>query len=107
MDSAFFKTHGKYEKDECTRTFAYVGRFLFGFAQVESRVDDAIAKLLDLETLPWVLTVSLLDLRKKLQIIQFGCKRQNQQTGWLFGPVNELHDVRNTLVHSRFIPDYG
>jgi hypothetical protein len=107
VDSAFFKTQQKCERDECTNSFAYVGRFLFGFAQIESHLDALIKTIFSLEHLTWVLTIVLLDLRKKIQFIEFGCKHQNQPQGSLFGLINELHDIRNMLVHSRFRPDYG
>lgn len=107
MDSNFFTTHKTYEKEEVAKAWAHVGRFMWGFAQVENGIDVLIGKYFGLNKITWTLIISTLDFRKKLQFLELGCKFQKIDPPVVFSAINELHDIRNMIAHCRFVPDYG
>jgi hypothetical protein len=107
MDSEFFRTFEQNEKDECTKICAYAGRYMFAFGQIESRVDKLIARLFNFDRFTWTVLITLLDMRKKIQLIDLARKHRGASEKMPLSSLNRLHDIRNMLAHSRFVPDYG
>jgi hypothetical protein len=88
----------------------YVGRFMWGFGEVEAAVNQIFAELLggDWSDLTWLLLGNL-DFRKKLTIIKIIF--ENQQAAQLSefrmicNKIHMLHDIRNVIAHSAFVND--
>ena len=108
MDSAFVShKFSQREEEEVTKTWAYIGRFMWGFAIIEEEVDDVLYKLFNLNSVAFLLLVGNLDLRKKLKFLEVGFKYKGIDEREAINMIHEVHDVRNLLVHCRFTPDYG
>jgi len=126
MDSAFFKgcaspTIGAWldpdvlrdldrESEEAiANTWAYIGRFMWGFAIVENLVDSNLLKLFNFNHVAWLVLVGNLDLRKKLKFLEVGFKHMgvdDNDNKVICKTLHKLHDVRNLLAHNRFRPHY-
>jgi hypothetical protein len=109
MDSSFHRQLKleDHEKQELAKIWAYVGRFMWSFAQIESRVDELILVLFGVDAFVWGLIISTLDLRKKLNFLALGFKHKKNDQDTPLKKLHQLHDIRNMLTHCRFIPDYG
>jgi hypothetical protein len=107
VNSKFFTTHDQREKDEVAKTWAYIGRFMWGFAMIENEVDVILSPLFNLHSVGYLLLIGNVDLRKKLKFLEIGLKHQKIDVKEVMSMIHHLHDVRNFLAHSRFVPDYG
>jgi hypothetical protein len=101
------------DADPLARACELVGRFLYHFARVESRLDEAITKLfkLDHETARVITTI---DFFKKRNIVQWALKHQNSNAATpiesidtTFSLIAEENDARKIMAHGAFEPDPG
>src|SRR6266700_266780 len=110
MDSLFFEEWEKKsklktsrnEKNEHTKAWAYVGRFLWGFAIVEQAVDRIFADLFDMGPIAYLLCMGNLDFRRKLEFVKVGLKHQGIKPDKAFDQIHKLHNVRNVIAHRVF-----
>ena len=114
MDSSFFAQWDKQskpktsrnEKKEHTKAWAYIGRFLWGFAIVEQAVDRIFADLFDMSSIAYLLCVGNLDFRRKLEFVKVGLKHQGVKPDKAFDQIHKLHNVRNVIAHRVFATEH-
>ena len=127
LDTAFHKnilsqlpkTRMRARTKSLTKTWSYVGRFMWGFATVEYQVnqlfyellgphpmnqedDDSINQKHGLGITASLMLTYTLDLRKKVNLIQLILKSRGVDESVTFKRVHKLHDLRNVLAHWRF-----
>jgi hypothetical protein len=109
MDSAFERSvedmHTQPKKEEVPNEWAYIGRFMWGFGQVESLVNELFRQLFGLNGLLYFLLLGNLDLRKKVELMKVGFKHQGATKGDVvhnLGRVHKLHNIRNAVAHGSF-----
>jgi hypothetical protein len=86
--------------------WSYIGRFMWGFAIVESCIDSIFEELFNLNAAAMLMFVGNLDLRKKLDLVALGLKHQGIDKSTILKSVHELHNVRNVIVHACFNYDH-
>lgn len=109
MDTAFGRDFARqYGSDEIEKMeepseWIYVGRFMWGFGQVESRVNVIFSELFGIHGIFSLLLLGNLDLRKKLALMKIGFKHQGLQSHIaILERVHKLVDIRNAIAHSSF-----
>jgi len=92
MDSSFFekwdnqsklkpgRNEKKERREENTKAWAYIGRFLWGFAIIEQAVDRIFADLFNKSPIAYLLCMGNVDFRKKLQFVEVGLKHQESRS---------------------------
>jgi hypothetical protein len=114
MDSSFFEEWEKQsklktsrnEKREHAKAWAYIGRFLWGFAIVEQAVDRIFADLFDMSAIAYLLCMGNLDFRRKLEFVKVGLKHQGIKPNKAFAQIHKHHNVRNVIAHRVFATEY-
>jgi hypothetical protein len=97
---------GQVQKD-AQKAWAYVGRFLWGFAVVEAVINEIFIKLFNLKGASLILLGSpSIDLRKKLELIRVVLDLRGEKTD-IFGRMHNLMTVRNVVAHRAFGLDGG
>jgi hypothetical protein len=100
------------EADPLARACELVGRFLYRFARVESRLDEAITKLFKLDHETARIVATNIDFFKKRNIVLCAVKHQNSNAATpiegmdtTFSAIANQNDARNIVAHSAFEPD--
>jgi hypothetical protein len=107
MISEFFREAGPRDTDsQVERAWKYVGRFLWGFAMIESSANQIFEELFNLSAGATLIFLGNLDFRKKLMLIDVGLKHRGvkDQSGILHR-AHKLADIRNVVAHFSFGPD--
>jgi hypothetical protein len=112
MITEFFREVGPRESDtDLERAWRYVGRFMWGFAIVESDVNEIFVELFNLNAGAALMFIPNLDLRKKLKLISVGLKDQDvpqiDDIDKTLKGVHKLADIRNIIAHFSFGPQIG
>src|SRR5262245_7736425 len=127
LDTAFFK-QPELSKSRLRalskgqmKTWSYVGRFMWGFAQIEYQVNQLFYELLGgdlvnqdvasgkqrhgLGFAASLLLTYTLDLRKKVNLIEIILQSRGIDESATFKRVHALHDLRNVMAHWPFEGD--
>jgi hypothetical protein len=84
-------------------SWSYVGRYMWGFGQIETVINIIFWELYGLSGPTSVMISANFDLRKKLDLITIGLKHQRiEQHKEILRRVHKLHDIRNVIAHSSF-----
>jgi hypothetical protein len=82
--------------------WTYVGRFMWGFAFVESTINTIFLDLFDIKGIFAYLLLGNLDLRRKLDMLDVAFKHQGVKAENLIKRIHKLHDIRNVIAHHHF-----
>jgi hypothetical protein len=95
------------------RSCELVGRFLYHFSKLEDCINNAIAKLLQLDSNSSEIVTANVEISRRLNIVQTAITSQNARPNedWLrkeidetFSTMRRLNDERNVIAHSSFEP---
>jgi hypothetical protein len=95
------------------KAWSYVGRFITNFAMIENKVNELFHALLCISynqpagavaVDTWI--TMILDLRKKLELIDIILQRRGVDESKTFKRVHELHDLRNVISHFPFEEEF-
>jgi hypothetical protein len=95
-------------EQELSTAWWHVGRFFYGFALLETSVNEAFEVLFNMSynTTLYLLFASRLGLNERLELIQLGLRRKGvDKIAGLIDVVRELLEFRNIVAHSAFGPD--
>jgi hypothetical protein len=102
MKSEFLTNASGQVQEDAKKAWAYVGRFLWGFAVVESVINEIFIKLFNLKGASLIFLGSpSLDLRKKLELIRIVLDLRGEKTD-IFGRMHSLLTIRNVVAHRAF-----
>jgi hypothetical protein len=92
------------------KAWSYVGRFVCSFAMIEGAVDQLLLELIGSWQNQRTMTVALFvtysfDMRKKLALIDVIYKSRGVDESKTFKKLQELHDLRNVVVHYPFVEE--
>ncbi len=99
--------------DPLERACSLVGRFLYHFARIEQKIDQAIIKLLDLDDRASPAVTGGIDFSKKANLVRTCANEQaSNDTDKEFADetcrrVFKVNDARQTVAHSAFEPAPG
>lgn len=107
MITSFLKEAGKPKAvSELEITWAYIGRFMWGFAILESAVNEIFVQLFNLSAGASLIFIGNLDFRKKLQLVDVGLKDQGiDKHREALKRLHKLTDIRNVVAHFAFGPE--
>jgi len=104
----------KVSKRRREKAWQTVGKFLCGFATLESYINEVFVRLYNLEQSAFISLVMIgrLTFQEKLELINLGLKysdRKNREDGvqdvWMHQQVvHDLQNVRNVVAHASFDP---
>ncbi len=101
MKSEFLTNASGTVQEDAEKAWAYVGRFLWGFALVESVINEIFITLFNLKGAGLIFLGSSLDLRKKLELIRIVLSLRGEKTDFL-NRMHNLMTVRNVVAHCGF-----
>jgi hypothetical protein len=86
------------------KAWRYVGRFMWSFAGAEACVDAIFEIMFNLNAIAYFLLHNRLELRKKIDLIDFGSKHQGLDYGEMLKQLRHLSHIRNAIAHTSFKP---
>jgi hypothetical protein len=99
--------------DPMERACSLVGRFLYHFARIEQKIDQAIIKLLDLDDRAAPVVTGSIDFFKKVNLVRTSANQQaGNDTDKEFAKetcnrVSTVNNARQIVAHSAFEPAPG